>query len=261
MSPLRFVSWNVNARRDSAGQAGAIAALQPDVVALQEVTPAAVDRFRDAFAAHGVTYFLVGTELATRAGQSQVAARAVLLASRWPLRPCEPAVVPRRELVVCATAETAAGPIEVVAAHIPTSTNGKLQKLETQEGVASRVRNCSAPGVLLGDFNAPKEELPDGTVVPFTARGDIRACAAELGLTGPALGDCGFVDVFRAANGYAADDRSWYWKNRGRTGGFRLDHVFASDDFRPVACWYEHELRKRGLSDHAPIVADLELRG
>ena len=68
------------------------------------------------------------------------------------------------------------------------------------------------------------------------------------------------VDAFRGANGYDISEASWYWKNRGRTGGYRLDHVFVSNHLRPVACWYEHDLRLGGLSDHSPIVADLNRR-
>jgi endonuclease/exonuclease/phosphatase family metal-dependent hydrolase len=258
MPSLRVVSWNVNARRDSAGQVGEIAAFRPDVVALQEVTPAGIERFRDAFAAIGIPYLLAGAHLAAEAGQDAIAKRAVVLASRWPMAPCQPAAVPRQELVVCATIAAARGPVEMIAVHIPTWSNGWVTKVETQEGVARRVRECAAPAVLLGDFNAPKDELPDGTVVPFTRPSNARGRDAELGLTGPALSSCGFVDGFRAVNGFGPPDASWYWKNRGRTGGFRLDHVFASASLVPMACWYAHELRLKGLSDHSPIIADLE---
>ncbi|HEX6031807.1 MAG TPA: endonuclease/exonuclease/phosphatase family protein [Tepidiformaceae bacterium] len=258
MGPLRVVSWNVNARRDSAAQAGAVAAFHPDVVALQEVTPTGIGRFRDAFAALGLPYLLAGAHLAAEAGQEAIAARAVVVASRWPLAPCQPAVVPRQELVVCATLAAPHGPLELVAVHIPTWSNGWETKVETQEGVALRISECAEPAILLGDFNAPKDELPDGTVVPFTRASNVRGRAAELGLTAPGLATSGFVDAFRTANGYGPRDASWFWKNRGRTGGFRLDHIFASPGLIPTACWYAHNLRLGGMSDHSPIIADLE---
>jgi endonuclease/exonuclease/phosphatase family metal-dependent hydrolase len=75
-------------------------------------------------------------------------------------------------------------------------------------------------------------------------------------MTGMAV--IGLRDAFRAVNGYGAPEASWYWKNRGRTGGYRLDHIFASEHFRPVSCAYLHETRTSGLSDHSAIVADLE---
>jgi exonuclease III len=112
--------------------------------------------------------------------------------------------------------------------------------------------------VLCGDFNAPRDELLDGTVVSFTRPSNARGLEAELGLTVARLGASGFTDAFRATNGYEARDASWYWKNRGRTGGFRLDHILVSRGLHSIACWYEHGLREAGISDHAPVVADVE---
>jgi endonuclease/exonuclease/phosphatase family metal-dependent hydrolase len=258
MMRMRVLSWNVNVRRDSAAQASAIAALDPDIVALQEVTLAGLERFREAFSCLGMPYLVAGAELARAMGQEAIASRAVLLASRWPLVPCDPAPVPRHELAVCTKAQSPSGAVEVIAVHIPTWANGWLTKVETQEGVASHVRSRTGPTILLGDFNAPKDELLDGTVVPFTRPSNIRGLEAELGLTVARLGASGFMDAFRATNGYERRDARWFWKNRGRTGGFRLDHVFVGGGLRPTSCWYEHRLRKAGMSDHAPIVADVE---
>jgi exodeoxyribonuclease III len=254
---VRVISWNVNARRDSAGQAAAIAALAPDVVALQEVTRGGTERFREALARQGLAHFLAGAQLAADSGREALASRAVILASRWPIVPCEPATVPRLELVVCATVAAPGGPFEVIAVHIPTWSNGWLAKVETQEGVAERAAACAGRAVLLGDFNAPKDELEDGSVVPFTRSSNARGRDAELGLTGPALAVHGFADAFRAVNGFGPRDASWWWKNRGRTGGFRLDHVFVRG-LSPSACWYAHELREGGISDHSAIVAEVE---
>lgn len=248
----------MNARRDSAAQAEAIAALRPDVVALQEVTPSAVERFRVALHSLGMPHLIAGAHLAAEMGQESIAGRAVAIASRWPLAPAPPAPVPRQELVLCAIAHTPVGAIEAIAVHIPTWANGWLTKVETQEGVARRAGACAGPAIVLGDFNAPKDELPDGTVVPFTRPSNARGRNAELGLTGPGLAADGFADAFRAVNGYGPRDASWYWKNRGRTGGFRLDHIFVGTGLRATACWYEHRLREAGMSDHAPIIADVE---
>ncbi len=66
------------------------------------------------------------------------------------------------------------------------------------------------------------------------------------------------VDAFRSANGYEVNGSSWYWKNRGRTGGYRLDHIMASRHFTVSGCFYNHEVRLSGLSDHSMMVADLD---
>jgi exonuclease III len=67
----------------------------------------------------------------------------------------------------------------------------------------------------------------------------------------------GYEDCFRAVNGYDVDAPSWYWRQRGVIGGFRLDHVFVSASLQTSACWYEHGFREARLSDHSPIVADI----
>jgi exonuclease III len=142
--------------------------------------------------------------------------------------------------------------------HIPTWSNGAEAKMETQEGVCAYLATCEGPTVLCGDFNSPKEEREDGTIVVFMRPKDVRGTAAEMGLLTARTSDGPLVDAFRAANGWAATDGSWFWKNRGKTGGFRLDHIFASGHLRPTACWYAHGVRLGGMSDHSPIVADLE---
>ena len=256
MLALRALSWNLNARRVAcAAQVGVIAGLGPDVVALQEVTPAGWRALEELLPAAGWPHLLLGCPAEAQPhGRTRVAA----LASRWPLSASELADVPRPELVICARAETPAGVLDVIAVHVPTWANGRMPKVLTEEGIAARARAVAGPLVLLGDFNAPFVERADGTVGAFSPAKDIRAVEAEVGLTGPGLASAGIVDAFRTVHGYDVVESSWYWKNRGRTGGFRLDHVFVSPHLRPVACWYEHGPRETGLSDHSPIVADLE---
>jgi len=148
---------------------------------------------------------------------------------------------------------------EVVGAHIPTvGRPDRWIKVETQEGLVARLKEATLPTIVCGDFNSPRGEAADGEIVPFaTARGG-RALAAERALVGR-TNSAGMVDVFRAVHGYERDAASWYWKNRGRTGGFRLDHIFASKEVRVSRCDYDHVCRDIGLSDHSAIYADFEL--
>ena len=89
--------------------------------------------------------------------------------------------------------------------------------------------------MLCGDFNTPRRESPDGSVISFArdSRGRLRPergepwDAAELGIV-PGLRELGFADAFRAVHGYAERSPSWVWRHGG---GWRLDHVFA---VRPV---------------------------
>ena len=257
MHRVRVMSWNLNARRVACGaQVEVIAGLAPDVLALQEVTAASWRDLAALLPAAGLPHVILG---APAEPPSHSRGRVVALASRWPLAACAQADVPHPQLVVCARVDGPGDQLEVIAVHVPTWANGRLPKVLTEEGITARARAAAGPLLLLGDFNAPFGELADGTVRAFSPAKDVRAVEAELGLTGPGLASAGIVDAFRAVHGYGVPEASWYWKNRGRTGGFRLDHVLTSAHLRPVACWYEHGPRESGLSDHSPIVADLDL--
>ena len=75
----------------------------------------------------------------------------------------------------------------------------------------------------------------------------------------PGLRDVGYKDAFRALHGYAAKEASWTWRRiAGHGGGWRLDHLFASTELRPVSAVYHHEWREQCLSDHSPLEAELE---
>jgi exonuclease III len=259
MAGLRVLSWNVNARRGCEAQVAAMAAWRPDVVALQEVTAGSDGRFRECLASAGLRHYVSGAALSAGDGATTIAKRYSALASRDPFE-IEPIPgLPRRELAICAVVRGRGGDVRVLGVHIPTWANGAEAKMQTQEAVCAHLATCEGPTVLCGDFNSPKEEREDGTIVVFMRPKDVRGSAAEMGLLTARLRSGPLVDAFRAVNGWAASDGSWFWKNRGRTGGFRLDHIFASEHLRPTACWYVHGVRLGGMSDHSPIVADFEI--
>ena len=80
--------------------------------------------------------------------------------------------------------------------------------------------------------------------------------AAELGV--PGLRELGYQDAFRVLNGYAKREPSWTWQRiGGHSGGWRLDHLLASEHFRPTAARYHHAWRDAGLSDHSALEVDL----
>jgi exonuclease III len=74
----------------------------------------------------------------------------------------------------------------------------------------------------------------------------------------PGLRELGYRDAFRALHGYAHRAPSWTWRQvAGHRGGWRLDHLFVSEQLRPGACTHHHEWRDAGLSDHSALEADL----
>lgn len=138
---------------------------------------------------------------------------------------------------------------------IPGSMWGE-EKIKILENVYNRIKKREHhPTILGGDFNSPKGELPDGTVVPWGLDREEfirdRWIGAEIDVfTG--LEDLGIVDVFRARHGYGdLDVEDVSFETR------RFDHLFASKELTLKYCRYDTDGYK--CSDHAPLLAELEL--
>ncbi len=262
---IRLITWNV-ARRTTQlpGQARVLAAREPDVVALQEITRRSNPLWRRAFELIGLGHVRSSLDEAdparTPAGPR---ATGVMLAAREELGEAVTVLpVPWAETVI--GARTAG--IEVFSVHVPNAANGWI-KPQTLEAVRSGLAEADpqTPRVLCGDLNTPRRELPSGEVVSFAcdSRGKLRPergepwDSAELGVV-PGLRDLGYADAFRTLHGYEAKEPSWTWRQiAGHGGGWRLDHIFASH-LTPEACHYHHDWRDQGLSDHSALEADLE---
>ena len=158
---LRVVTWNIHGcvgrdgRRDRARIAGHLAALRPDVAALQEVDSRhdqddGIDTFdylRDRIGDHGLHAPTLGT-----AG----AQYGHMLASRWPLTD---AIVhdvsfggrePRK--IIDARIEPAGAPMRVLAAHLGLNAREQRNQLARLRAIVN-AGDRALPTVLLGDFN------------------------------------------------------------------------------------------------------------
>jgi exonuclease III len=258
---MRVVSWNVNRRvgRRLADQVDVLRRLEPDVVALQEVTKTTALVWPDALASLGLGYCLDGFAQEPAALlESRRSKAGVLLASRWPLVLAASIEMPWRERGLSAIVSAPFGPVEVHTVHVPNADTGPKVgipwlKEETFEAIYQRMGACpELPKLLCGDLNAPRSELEDGTIVAWGRRG--RAADAELSVTG-GLTAFDLVDTFRSLHGYRATAVSWAAR-RGETAfAYRLDHLFAARSLEPVQCVYHWDLVERGVSDHAAIEA------
>jgi endonuclease/exonuclease/phosphatase family metal-dependent hydrolase len=268
---VRLLTWNV-ARRVTrlAEQAAAISERRADVIALQEVTARTLPLWRNACEAIGLSNVLASFDWADPAREPIARRRTcVLIAARTPLRAVSRISAPWSETVAGAVVETELGPVEVNCAHVPNASNGWI-KIETLESIRAGLAGLPpAPRILCGDLNTPRREHPDGTVLSFGRdhRGNLRAergarwDEGELGVV-PGLRDLGYSDAFRSLHGYERREPSWTWQQRaGHGGGWRLDHIFASAELRPVRCVYHHDWRDDTLSDHSALEADVELAG
>jgi exodeoxyribonuclease III len=254
---VRLLTWNVAGRvRRQAEQAAAVAAMAPDVIALQEVTSRTLPLWRAALAEAGFAECL--TTLDTVVVPKTRRTLGVLTAARDPLvRLLSPAGVPWPERILCCTA----GDVEIVNLHSPISPAPDLAKVRMHEAVAAYLLAASpTPRVLCGDLNTPRRELPDGEVLTFAhdssgrlrpERGD-RWNQAERALV-RGLRERGWVDAFRALHGYGEREASWTF--HGDRGGWRLDHVLLFG-LQPIGATYAHEWRRIGLSDHSALIVD-----
>ena len=256
---MRLVTWNVAGRVTRLPeQAEVLAALAPDVMALQEVTARTLPLWRVELERAGFHSVETALEEVPRppGGRRLLA---VLTAARETLRPLPGPVVPWPERLLCC----ALGEVEIVNLHSPISPSPELAKVRTHEAVAEYL-GATATGaarVLCGDLNTPRRELEDGTVLTFAhdsagrlrpERGE-RWHRAESALV-QGLREQGWIDAFRELHGYGELEASWRF--RGDRGGWRLDHVLAHG-LRPTASAYAHDWRRAGLSDHSALVVDL----
>ena len=258
---MLLVSWNVAGKvKRLPDQAARIVNVAPDVVCLQEVTDRAVPLWEQALGAFGLEHFAHPPRPAE--GRADRRRLAVLIASREPLRDSATiADLPWPERVL---AVTLANGLQIVNVHSPISPSPGLAKVRTHEAVHAFLRQRGkSPCALCGDLNTPRREHPDGRAWTFARdrygrlrpdRGE-RWDQAELALI-RGLEPYGFRDAFRALHGYAEREPSWEWPRWG--GGWRLDHLIVSALIDVHACYYAHDWRRAGLSDHSPLIAQFE---
>ena len=254
---MRLITWNINRRVSLLGaQAATLTTRAPDVVALQEVTARSWPLWREVLAGAGLPHAICSLDTADPARAPASRRRTgVVIAARQLVEPEEPLAVPWPETTI---AGRVAGTI-VHTAHVPNAANGWI-KPHTLAALRLGLSETTGARVVCGDFNTPRREAPDGSVISFArdSRGRLRPergelwDAAELGVV-PGLRELGFVDAFRAVHGYADRSPSWVWRHGG---GWRLDHVFAAG-MTIEAAVYHHDWRNDGLSDHSPLEADL----
>jgi exonuclease III len=269
---VRIVSWNV-ARRSSRlpEQAAALSRREPDVIALQEITDRTLPLWRAALTRIGLPNVRASLDGADPARAPALRRRTgVLLSARGPLVDAAAALpMPWPETTIAAVASAeASGPVELHCVHVPNAANGWV-KVRTLEAIRGGLAAAPpGPRVLCGDLNTPRRELDSGEVISFArdSRGRLRPERgpewdnAELGVV-PRLRELGYRDAFRALNGYASREPSWTWQRiAGHDGGWRLDHLFASQELRPTAATYHHAWRDQGLSDHSALEVDLQGR-
>ena len=252
---MKLITWNVNRSsvRRFRRQATALAAQNPDILALTEMGVKAGPRAEELLREHGFDHVVDSRHLLD---DVPTRASGVLLASRFPLEAMVSQFdVPKnhRQRVLSATFQTPFGPLEGHVVHVPPGSSWGWQKIEVFEALSDRLAtDCEHPRFLAGDFNSPAREHPDGGVDVFGSKkqGSRWSDGERSVLVG--LADYGLADAFRAVHGY--DREAWSHKcvRKGVVKWRRrFDHVFACPSLKPSAAKYLHELDEH--SDHTPL--------
>ncbi|MCI0547437.1 MAG: endonuclease/exonuclease/phosphatase family protein [Candidatus Rokubacteria bacterium] len=241
---MRIVSWNIRAGGGARVPAllVALARWRPEVVALSEfrATRGSAELAR-VLATRGLRY-----QCATCSAAAP-AANALLLASRWPLRPLALAGAPVEPGRWLAAAVDAPRPLALGLMHAPNRVTGrKYGFLDAVLHLATRWRH--GPSVLLGDTNSGCRGLDEETAC-FNAR-------EEGWIT--ALGAAGWTDAFRHLHG---ERRAYTWYSPNGGNGFRIDQAFVHRSLLPNLVAARHVwgggIRRRRPSDHAALLLDL----
>ena len=244
---MSVISWNLAGRTNRAVmQADAIGSRRPDILGLQEVTDSAWDTLKQKLSGIGLIYNVYSRDLFP----SSRKLKAVAVFSRWPFTVLDTYMaVPYPELALSVKVVTPTGDMQFHCVHIPNGSSHKWEKIETFEGIYSKLARFSdVPRILCGDFNSPKEELDNGDIVPWRP-GNPRWSNGELSVIS-GLSKFNLPDVYRKLHGYPPRDFSWYPRPHI---GRRFDHTFASNELSPYECTYIHEWRTDKLSDHSAI--------
>ena len=156
--------------------------------------------------------------------------------------------------------------IDVHNAHVPHGSSRRrhlrMMKVEAFEAMRRRLdQPTKAARVLCGDLNTPWSEDDDGVQTAAHRHPESdpnRWHQAELGL----LEHPELRDVYRWHHKPGTDFAVSHRTGRGRRTNHRYDHVMVSGelDVNRCHCEYLEPLLESGLSDHAPVLAHLQLR-
>lgn len=236
---MKLISWNLAARsKFSNRQFAEVIANQPDVLCLQELSRNSVPVWRALLSENGY-------ELRCNIDPDRT--RGVGLGCRLPIKDTPTPMLPRSDAIIGASC----GGTPVWCVHMPNGAKNGSLKPHCFEVLSSAAREHKGPLVVAGDFNGPRAELLDGTIITWgqTIKGNLRARhglpkgawdAAERSVF-EGLPDAGLQDVFRSLR---SDFHDPTWRS------YRLDHVFTNLSARSVR-------HVEGSSDHKMVIVEL----
>lgn len=259
---MRIATWNINGIRSAwkKGLGDMLDAIDADVVLLQEVR--AFQEQAPEPLIHAGKYHVVWNP-AARAGYSGTA----MLSKRKPkavtfgLANAKPDDDDEGRLI---TADL--GGLFVASVYMPSGSSGEHRQAVKEQWMpefskwVQPLKRKRTPVLLGGDFNVAHTERDI-----FYAKGNQKNSGFlphEREWIG-GIFDSGWHDVIREKHGETDGPYTW-WSNRGQARtldrGWRIDYLMANPAAKKVMkdCWVDREAAD-GISDHAPVVAELDL--
>ena len=276
MIGTKVLTWNLNSRtkiETLEKQAAYIEMQEAQVVTLQEVTFTSELFFKDYFSAsHILSSFDLAPDLSILTGKRKYGQ---LIISTEPVshlaEKCEE--IPFPERVLSGQIDSLA--VEIHTTHVPPGSSNGVIKVEHFEGLYKFLQNRVHYNLILtGDFNSPKNEMPNGEIVTWGQKvkpsGEVVASVnskwrnvctgerwdrAERSIIQNHT-KLGLEDAFRSVNEISDDSMSWVTR---KGVGRRYDHIFCSRQNRVIEAFYDAEPRAKNLSDHSPLISVIEL--
>jgi exonuclease III len=267
---MKVLSWKICGQLAALAQRQIEAVLErePDVLALQEVSAGNYTEWSESLS--GAGYSIVSAMELTELPYPQMSPPLRrryfnLTATRRPLVALEgisfdderQAAVAFPEKYMAARVSVDGRPVEIHNADVPPSETLGLMKMHALQAIRRRVdESAGRPLVLCGDFMTPRHETEAGltTWAGTHAKYDAEWDAAERAiLEHPVLRDV-YFDVHEPGTRLPVSKFT-------RGTGHRYDHIFASPELETVSCTYVRKWLTRKLSDHAPVEAELVVKG
>lgn len=215
---MKLTTWNTAGRIDIQTQLDQMLARVPDTLCLREVLKSARPRWQAALEE-------AGFESDFRIEADRI--KGVAIASRFPMRDCPTPILPRSDAIIGARC----GNVPVWSVQIPNGGSNGRTKIDCIHAISEAATNHKGQITIAGDFNAPRIEQKDGTIITWgqTVKGKIRK------RTGTSHGEwdriereafeglpaMGLRNVWRELNPSLIGE-SPTWRN------YRLDHVFSN---------------------------------
>jgi len=160
--------------------------------------------------------------------------------------------------------------LKIATTHIPPGGNNGWVKIEFFEGLYKLL--AVAPTILTGDFNSPRDEFEDGTLVTWgqrvNSKGEVKLRKKIHGENGKrwhegefnllkGISRINYMDFYRNKNGY---DSAYSWlTGKDKNIKYRFDHIIGPKHLKVINATYDHSVLSAKLSDHASLISEFSL--